>query len=93
MATVTLTHCKNIEFILEESFVDSVEMEFGCHDLIIVEQKDELGVSRIDRRVAPCADSNIMLFKIDHTAVIGRFRILAREPMLWATVVYNDDLG
>ncbi len=60
LATVTLTHCKNIEFILKETFVHSVEMEFGCHDLIIVEQKDELGVNRIDGGVASYADSNIM---------------------------------
>jgi hypothetical protein len=52
LATVTLSRGKNIKFILEESFVDSVEMELGCHDLIIVEQKDELGFSRIDRYVA-----------------------------------------
>jgi hypothetical protein len=68
-------------------------MERGCHDLIIVEQKDELGFSRIDGCVASYADSDVMLFKIDHTAVFGRFRILAREPILWATIVYNDDLG
>jgi hypothetical protein len=93
LATVTLAHGKNIEFILEESFVHSVEMELGCHDLIIVEQKDELGFSRIDGCVAPYADSDIMLFKINHAAVFGCFRVLAREPILRTTVVYNDDLG
>jgi hypothetical protein len=93
LATVTLTHGKNIEFILRETFVHSVEMELGCHDLIIVEQEDELGFSRINRYVASFANSDVVLFKIDHTAVFGRFRVLAREPILWATVVYNDDLG
>jgi hypothetical protein len=93
LATVTLTHGKNIEFILKETFVHSVEMELGCHDLIIVEQKDELGFSRIDGGVASYADSNVVLFNIDHTAVFGRFRVLAREPILWATVVHNDYLG
>jgi hypothetical protein len=93
LATVTLSHGKNIEFMLKETLVHSVEMERGCHDLIIVEQKDELGFSRIDGCVASYADSDVMLFKIDHTAVFGRFRILAREPILWATIVYNDDLG
>ena len=51
LATVTLAHGKNIEFILRETFLHSVEMELGCHDLIIVEQEDELGFSRIDRRI------------------------------------------
>jgi hypothetical protein len=60
LATVTLAHGKNIEFILKETFVHSVEMEFGCHDLIIVEQKDELGFSRIDGRIASSADSHIV---------------------------------
>jgi hypothetical protein len=98
LATVTLSHGKNIEFMLKETLVHSVEMERGCHDLIIVEQKDELGFSRIDGCVASYADSDVMLFKIDHTAVFGRFRILAREPILWATsrsscVVRCRDLG
>lgn len=93
LATVTLAHGKNIEFILEETFVHSVEMELGCHDLIIVEQEDELGFSRIDGCVTSYADSDVMLFKIDHTTVFGRFRILAREPILWATIVYNNYLG
>jgi hypothetical protein len=93
LATVTLTHGKNIEFILQESFVHSVEMEFWCHDLIIVEHEDELGVSRIDRCVASFANSDVVLFNIDNTTVFCRFRVLAREPILRATVVYNDDLG
>ena len=93
LATVTLTHGKNIEFMLKETFVHSVEMELGCHDLIIVEQKDELGVSRIDRCVAPYADSDVVLFKINHAAVFGCLGILAGEPILRKTVVYNDDLG
>jgi hypothetical protein len=87
-----LTHGKNIEFILEESFVHSVEMELWCHDLIIVEQEDELGFSRIDGRVASFANSDVMLFKINHAAVFGCFRILAREPMFGQTIVHDDDL-
>jgi hypothetical protein len=68
-------------------------MELGCHDLIIVEQEDEFSISRIDGCVASYADSDVVLFKIDNAAVLGCLGILAREPMLWATVVYNDDLG
>ena len=88
-----MTHGENIEFMLKETFVHSVEMELGCHDLIIVEQKDELGFSRIDGCVASYADSDVVLFKIDNAAVFGCLWIVAREPILRATVVHNDDLG
>ena len=64
LATVTLSHGKNIEFILKETFVHSVEMELGCHDLIIVEQEDELGFSRIDGCVASYADSDVVQYLV-----------------------------
>ncbi len=92
-ATRALTDSKNVELVLHEPLVDSVKMQIWRYDLVIVEQKDEFGVGRIDRSVAPDPNTHIMLLEVDHFAELGGLGILSREPMFGQTIVNDNDLG
>jgi hypothetical protein len=92
-AAISLPHSQNVEAVFHKPLVDSVKMQIWRYDLVIVEQKDELGFCRVDCCVASNADAYIVLLKINHFAVLCGLGILAREPMFGKTVVNNDDLG
>lgn len=92
-ATSALTHSQNVEAVLHEPLVDSVKMQIWRYDLVIVEQKDELGFCRVDCCIASNADTHIVLLEINHFAVFGGLGILSREPMFGQTIVNDDDLG
>lgn len=81
-ATLALANGQNVELVFDESLVDSIEVKLGRDDLVVIQQEDELGVCCVDRRISTYADAHIVLFKIDHFAVLGGLWIFAREPML-----------
>ncbi len=70
-AAISLPHSQNVEVVLHEPLVDSVKMQIGRYDLIIIEQENELGFCRVDCCVASNADANIVLLEINHFAVFG----------------------
>ncbi len=84
-ATISLPHSQNVEVVLHEPLVDSVKMQIGRNDLIIIEQENELGFCRVDCCIASNADANIVLLEINHFAVFGGLGILAREPVFQAS--------
>ncbi len=90
-ASSTLPHSQDVEVVLNEPPVDSVKMQIWRYDLVIVEQKDELGFCRVDCCVASNADAHIVLLKVNHFAVFGCLGILAREPVFGQTIVNDDD--
>ena len=92
-ATSALTHSQNVEAVLHEPLVDSVKMQIGRYDLVIVEQEDELSLCGVDRSVAPDPNAHIMLLEVDHFAVLGGLGILAREPVLGQSIVHDHNLG
>ena len=59
-----MPNSQNVEVVLNEPLVDSVKMQIGRYDLVIVEQKDKLGFCRVDCCVASNADANIVLLEI-----------------------------
>ena len=79
--------------MLLKSLANSIEVEVGRDDVIVVEQEDELSLRGVDRCIATDADSNIVTIEVDHSAVPGRFRILDRKPQLGPTIIDDDDLG
>jgi hypothetical protein len=80
-AAISLSHCKNVEVVLNEPLVDSVKMQIGRYDLVIVEQENELSFCRVDCCIASDADAHIVLLEINHFAVFSGLGILTREPM------------
>ncbi len=92
-AAISLPHSQNVEVVFHKPLVDSVEMQIGRYDLVIIEQKDELSFCRVDCCIASNADAHIVLLKINHFAVFGGLGILAREPMFRQTIVNDHNLG
>ncbi len=80
-AAISLPHSKNVEVVLHEPLVDSIKMQIGRYDLIIIEQENELGFCRVDCCIASNADAYIVLVEVNHFAVFGGLGILAREPV------------
>jgi hypothetical protein len=76
-AASALTDSQNVELVLDEPLVDSIEVQIWRYDLVIVEQKDELGFCRVDCCIASNADTHIVLLEINHFAVFGGLGILA----------------
>ena len=91
-AALSLPHSQNVEVVVHEPLVDSVKMQIGRYDLVIVEQKDELGFCRVDCCIASDADAHIVLVEVNHFAVFGGLGILTREPMFGQTIVHDHDL-
>ncbi len=76
-----------------ETQADAIQVQLRCDYVIVVEEKDVLGRGRVDRRVAPHADTHVVFRKVNDLAVSGRFGIFLREPQMITPVVHDDDLG
>jgi hypothetical protein len=92
-ATSALTDSQNVELVLDEPLINSIDVKLGRDDLVIIQQENELRFGSVDRSVAPDPNAHIMLLEINHFAVFGGLRILAREPVFGQTIVNNNDLG
>ena len=87
----TLPYCQDVEFVSGEVLADAVDVKIRRNDVIVVEQKDVLGLRRIDRRIASDSDAHIVPIQVDDRAMLGGFGILRTEAKLWATIVDDDD--
>ncbi len=61
-------------------------------NVIVVEQKDVLGLRRVDRCVASDSNANIVLIEIDDRAMLGGLGILLAETKLGSTIIDDDDV-
>ncbi len=92
-SAISLAYSQNVEVVLHEPLVDSIEVYIGRYDLIIIEQENELGFCRVDCCITSNAYANIVLLEINHFAVFGGLGILAREPVFRRAIVNDHDLG
>ncbi len=90
-AASTLSNSENIDFVRHEVFANAVNVKVGGDDVIVVKQKDVLGLPSVDRRIASDSNSHIVPIEIDDLAMLGGFGILRAETKLGSTVVDNDD--
>ena len=79
--------------MLLKSLANSIEVEVGRDDVIVVEQEDEFSFGCVDRRVATNADSDVVPVEVDHVAVLGRIGIFFRESQFRPAVIDDHDLG
>ena len=91
--TRALTYSKDVELVLNEPLVNSIEVQIGRYDLIIIEQENELGLRSIDGRIASYTDAHIVLVEIDHFAVLGGLGIFSREPVLRQPIINDHNFG
>nr|WP_235951666.1 hypothetical protein [Crateriforma spongiae] len=87
----TLSDGENVEFVRREVLANAVDVKIRRNDVIVVEQKDVLGLRSIDRRIASDSDAHIVPIQVDDRAMLGGFGILRTEAKLWATIVDDDD--
>ena len=80
-AASALANSEDVEIVFIESLADSIEVQLGRHDLVVIQQEDELGVCSVYRRIATYADAHVVLFEVDHFAVLGRLGIFSRESV------------
>jgi len=91
--TRALTYSKDVELVLNEPLVNSIEVQIGRYDLIIIEQENELGLRSIDGRIASYTDAHIVLVEIDHFAVLGGLGIFSREPVFRQPIINDHNFG
>nr|WP_231131297.1 hypothetical protein [Crateriforma conspicua] len=74
-----------------EVLADAVDLEISGDYVIVVEQKDVLGLRRVDRCIASDSDAHIVPIEIDDLAMLGGFGILLAEAKFGATVIDDDN--
>ena len=92
-ATSALSHSQDVELVRDEPLVDSIEVQLGRYDLIIIEQEDELGFCGVDRSIATDTNADVVLFKVGDFAVLDGLGIPAREPVFRHSIVNDYNLG
>ena len=88
----TLSDGENVEFVRREVLANAVDVKVRRNDVIVVEQKDVLGLRRVDRSIASDSNAHIVSIEIDDLAMLGGFGILLAEAKFGATVIDDDNV-
>ena len=58
--------------MIDEPLADSIKMQVRCDDMVVVKQKQIIGLHRVDGYVSSNPDANVVLIEVDDLAA-GRF--------------------